>query len=152
MSSELDDLHEAVVSLAFSSGHFQADMAEVARLHSAVAAMRMGDDPYRFRCLMDQASFHASAGQLDAARGTVALAATYAESKGNVVPAADAWVTAILLARQAGDLETAERARGRAEWLATSPHMSPEESARVAARLYAEQWKIGGVPPDRVLD
>ena len=145
MSSELDDLHEAVVSLAFSSGHFQADMAEVARLHSAVAAMRMGDDPYRFRCLMDQASFHASAGQLDAARGTVALAATYAESKGNVVPAADAWVTAILLARQAGDLETAE-------WLATSPHMSPEESARVAARLYAEQWKIGGVPPDRVLD
>ena len=30
--------------------------------------------------------------------------------------------------------------------------MSPEESARVAARLYAEQWKIGGVPLDRALD
>ena len=147
MSKELDHLHDAATALAASAPSFQEGLVDVARAHGAVAALRSGDDPKRVSCMLDQASFLVAAGQLDAARTTVATAAEFAEAKGDLAQAADAWVTAVMLARQAGDFAGAEVARQRAEWLATSTRLSGAESARIATRLYGEQWMIGGTPP-----
>lgn len=147
MSKELDRLHDAATALAASAPDFRAGLEDVARMHGAVAALRAGDDPKRASCMLDQASFLASAGQLDAAHGMAARAAQAAEADGEVGQAADAWIATMMLARQAGDFEAAELARQHAEWLATLERMSPTESAAVAARLYGERWRLGALPP-----
>jgi hypothetical protein len=146
-SRELDELHRSVMALAFNSDEFQNDLADVARLHGAVAAMRAPGDPKRFACLMDQSALLAGVGQPEAARGTVAMAALEAERSGDWVDAANAWVTAVLLARGSGDLMAAEEHRQRAEWIATLPAVTGEESATIAAALYAEHWKTAALPP-----
>jgi hypothetical protein len=147
MTSELDQLHESVMTLAASRGQFHTDLHDVARLHGGVAALRDAGDPKRFTCLMDQAGLLAATGDLEGAFSTAALAAAHAQAKGDFFDAGRAYVTAGLLARRAGDFAAAEGFRQRAEWLATLPAVDPAESAVIAARLYEEQWKIASSPP-----
>ena len=140
---ELDRLHEAVMGIGASSHEFDADLAQVARLHEHVTALRAPGDPRLFDCLMDQASLALGVGDLAGARRWVAEAVAQAEWRGDVVKAAQASVTAALLAQQAGDFATAKTFRVNARNLALSPGVSLAETTAIVQRLYGEAWKAG---------
>ena len=140
---ELDRLHEAVMGLAASSHDFQDDLADVVRLHEHVTGLRPANDPRRFDCLMDQASLALGAGDLAGARRWVAEAVAQADWRGDALKAAEASVTAAVLAQQAGDFATEKTFRINARNLALSPSLTLAQSASIVTRLYGESWKAG---------
>ena len=140
---QLDRLHEAVMGVAASSHHFDADLAQVARLHAHLTGLRTPSDPRLVECLMDQASLALGVGDLTGARRWVAEAVAQAEWRGDVLKAAQASVTAAVLAQQAGDFATEKTFRINARNLALSPSLSLAETSAIVSRLYGEAWKAG---------
>jgi hypothetical protein len=146
----VQQLDRAVVSLASSSASFTEDMSVVARLHEKVLRLRMPNDPGRFECLLDQASFLLATGDLKGARRFAGAAVSQAEASGDIANAADASVTAAILAQQAGDRDAARVWRLNARTLATLPEVRPAQAAAIASRLYGERWRAT-VPGQRVM-
>ena len=143
LTPQVDRLHEAVMGLAVSSHDFDDDLAEVVRLHEHVTALRAPSDPRLFDCLMDQASLALGVGDLAGARRWVAEAVAQAEWRGDILKAAEASVTAAVLAQQAGDFATEKTFRINARNLALSPSLSLAETSAIVTRLYGEAWKAG---------
>ena len=137
----LAELDRAIMGLAASSTDFQGDLEIVARLHDRLITIRDVWDPDRAHCFVEQAALAAALGDQGRARKLLAQAVGQGIMTGNLGEAADASVTAAVLAAQAGDRGAVQRFRTTAENLALRHGLTREQSRHVLARLYGDDWK-----------
>lgn len=108
---------------------------EVARLMEASARIRPADDAEVYDCLRYAANARAALGEYRHARRLLERAAQHALARGALLDAADAYVSAAVLAADRGDGEAAGRLAEKVRLLALSPLLSAEQSQALLDRV-----------------
>ena len=129
-SARADSLHEAAVAL--TAAHRWGDAA---RLHRRSAELRDADDALGFRCLKDAAALVYATGDRSGARADMAAAASQALARGELRPAADAYLDAAWIAQEQRNPRKVYELGHRAEMLADSPLLGASDRAAILQRI-----------------
>ena len=108
---------------------------KVARLLEASAKLRMADDAEAYACLRTAASLRAGFGEHGHARRLLVRAAEQALARGDILAAADSYVTAAVSAAEQGRTSDAVRLAEKARLLADSPLLGDAERVALLERI-----------------
>ena len=106
-----------------------------ATLMQRSASLHAADDPRGARCLELAANFQYYSGDLAGARQLLETAGDRSLARGDVATAADAYLKAGIVARDAGDRAGESAYTRRAHLLASSPLLSPAQRSDILARI-----------------
>lgn len=129
----LDRQHEQAVAIAY--GGAPGALEQAVLLHGQVVHQRTRNDAQRFDCLKSHANLLYYYGRLDGARLYMEAAAQQAAEEGRDYDAAQTYIDAALLAREAGTLGAMRDLARRAVDLSGSPRVDRGQRAEILARV-----------------
>lgn len=131
MAQRADSLHGAAITMQAQDGR----LAEAARLYKEEVKLRPRDDPGAVDALLLAANLLSADNRPLEARRTLEDAGDRALGAGDVERGARAFIEAAVVADRDGNKEEVRRLAHRAELLAISPQLTPEQRQEISRRI-----------------